>query len=81
MKSCYGKSSSKEGQRDKEAYEKEFLEYLEQLVGDLEKRLKRGRERLEVRADDPSVGVNPENDAAEEKRALLDLQIREALQR
>ena len=31
--------------------------------------------------NDPSVGVNPENDAAEEKRALLDLQIREALQR
>ena len=29
----------------------------------------------------PSVGVNPENDAAEEKRALLDLQIREALQK
>ena len=46
----------KEGQRDKESYEREFLDYLEQLVGDLEKRLRRGRERLEVRVDDPVGG-------------------------
>ena len=32
-------------------YENEFLEYLEGLVGDLDKRIRRGRERLQRSAD------------------------------
>lgn len=71
----------REGQREVEAYEREFLDYLEKLVADLERRLRRGRDRLEVRPNDPSVGANPENDANEERRTLLDLQIKESLAR
>lgn len=68
------------GESYREEYERDFLTFLEGLVNDLERRLKRGKERLEVRPNDPSVtNVHSINDETEEKRILLDLQVKELL--
>ena len=68
------------GESYREEYERDFLAFLEGLVNDLEKRLKRGKERLEIRPNDPSVtNVHSINDETEEKRILLDLQVKELL--
>lgn len=68
------------GESYREEYERDFLTFLEGLINDLEKRLKRGKERLEVRPNDPSVtNVHSTNDEVEEKRILLDLQVKELL--
>lgn len=78
MREIFAKEAS---EADKEAFERQFMEYLEGLVADLEKKLRRGKDRLDVRVNDPSVGPNPEADALEERRTLLDLEIRESLKR
>ena len=68
------------GESYREEYERDFLTFLEGLVNDLERRFKRGKERLEVRPNDPSVtNVHSTNDETEEKRILLDLQLKELL--
>ena len=70
----------KGGESYREEYERDFLAFLEGLVNDLERRLKRGKERLEVRPNDPSVtNVHNTNDETEEQRILLDLQLKEIL--
>lgn len=60
----------------REEYERVFYAFLEGLVNDLERRFKRGKERLEVRPNENSISINDEN---EEKRILLDLQMKELL--
>lgn len=68
------------GEAYREEYERDFLVFLEGLVADLERRFKRGKERLQVRPNDPSVtNVHSTNDETEEKRILLDLQVKELL--
>lgn len=68
------------GESYREEYERDFLTFLEGLVNDLERRFKRGKERLEVRPNDPSVtNVHSTNDETEEKRIILDLQLKEIL--
>ena len=68
------------GESYREEYERDFLAFLEGLINDLERRLKRGKERLDVRPNDPSVtNVHATNDETEEKRILLDLQVKELL--
>lgn len=68
------------GESYREEYERDFLAFLEGLVNDLERRLKRGKERLEIRPNDPSVtNIHSVNDETEEKRILLDLQLKELL--
>lgn len=68
------------GESYREEYERDFLAFLEGLINDMERRLKRGKERLDVRPNDPSVtNVHATNDETEEKRILLDLQVKELL--
>lgn len=68
-----------EGERYREEYQREFMHLLEKLVNDLERRLRRGRDRLEVKPSDPTAVLNPVSDELEEKRTILDLQIKELL--
>ena len=73
----------REGQAYREAYERQFLDYLERLVGDLERRLRRQRERLDnsrLAGADPAFH-SPECDALEERITLMELQIKDALKR
>lgn len=64
---------------EKEEYEFHFISFIDKLVSDLEKKLKRAKERVDIRPNDPSLGTNPENDELEERRTLLDLQVKEYL--
>lgn len=66
------------GDSYREQYERDLLHLLEGLINDAERKMRRGRERLEVKPNDPSVThAMGTSDETEEKRALLDLQIKE----
>lgn len=66
------------GEAFREQYERELLMLLESLISDAERKMRRGRERLEMRPNDPSVThALGTSDEAEERRVLLDLQIKE----
>jgi len=67
--------------RMKETFEREFLQLLDKLVSDLERKLRRGKDRLDIKSNDPMAALNPANDEFEEKRTLLDLEIKEKLAR
>ncbi|PJF19423.1 putative Ras-like protein Rab-18 [Paramicrosporidium saccamoebae] len=67
------------GERYREEYERDFMDFLERLVNDLERKLRRGKDRLDVKPNDPTAALNPANDEFEEKRTLLDLQVKELL--
>lgn len=67
------------GEKYREEYERDFMEFLEKLVNDLERKLRRGKDRLDVKPNDPTAALNPANDEFEEKRTLLDLQVKELL--
>jgi len=66
-----------EGDRYRGAWERDFYQFIEKLVLDLERKLRKGKDRLDIRPVDQ--GANPEIDALEERRTLLDLQIKERL--
>lgn len=68
-----------EGEQHREEYERDFMQLLEKLVNDLERKLRRGKDRLDVKPSDPTAALNPANDEFEEKRTILDLQIKELL--
>lgn len=68
-----------EGERYREEYEREFMQLLEKLVSDLERKLRRGKDRLDIKPSDPTAALNPANDDFEEKRTILVLQIKELL--
>lgn len=68
-----------EGERHRDEYEYEFYQFLDKLVSDLERKLRRGKDRLDVKPSDPTAALNPANDEFEEKRTILDLQVKEIL--
>lgn len=68
-----------EGERYREEYERDFMQFLDKLVYDLERKLRRGKERLDIKPSDPTAALNPANDEFEEKRTILDLQVKEIL--
>lgn len=70
-----------EGESHRAQYEHEFMDFLERLVNDLERRLRRGRDRLDHKPSDPTATFNPVNDEVEERRTILDLQVKELLAR
>lgn len=65
--------------KEREVYEMDYMGFLEKLVNDLERKLRRGKDRLESKPNDPTAALNPISDEIEEKRTILDLQIKEAL--
>lgn len=68
-----------EGESHRQEYEREFMNFLERLVNDLERRLRRGKDRLDIKSSDPTAALNPVSDELEEKRTIIDLQIKELL--
>ena len=68
-----------EGERFRADYEKEFMAFLEKLVNELERKLRKGKDRLDVKPNDPTAALNPVNDEFEERRTIIDLQIKELL--
>lgn len=73
------KYKTEEGSRYRHEYEREFYAFLDKLVTDLERKLRRGRDRVDVRPNEHLIHGNAVIDELEEKRTLLDLQIKEKL--
>lgn len=73
------KYKTDEGKPYRQQYESDFYMFIDKLVSDLERKLRRGKDRLDVRPNDPIMGGNAANDELEEKRTLLDLKIKEKL--
>lgn len=73
------KYRSHEGDRFRAEWERDFYNFIEKLVTDLERKLRRGKDRLDVRPSELPQGSNAEIDALEERRTLLDLQIKDKL--
>lgn len=67
-----------EGDKYRRGWEREFFDFIEKLVSDLERKLRRGKDRLDRPSELPSTG-NAAIDELEERRTLLDLQIKEKL--
>ncbi|CAJ0747629.1 16705_t:CDS:2, partial [Entrophospora sp. SA101] len=63
--------------RSKYGYETKFYDYLTVLCNDLDKKIRKGNERLNVRPDDTLL--NPNKDEKEEKIIILDEKIKELL--
>ncbi len=83
---------SPEGDRYRESFEHDFMCLLEKLVNDLERKFRRGKDRLEValpapgsdaawRAGGPGAQSNPLKDDLEDRRTLLDFQVKDLLAR
>lgn len=68
-----------EGEAYRAEYEREFMNLLERLVNDLERRLRRGKDRLDIKPNDPTAALNPVSDELEERRTIIDLQVKETL--
>lgn len=69
-----------EGERYRAEYEREFYSLLDRLVSELERKLRRGKDRVDTtKPNDPSIGTSAASDELEEKLTLLDLQIKEKL--
>jgi hypothetical protein len=73
------KYKTEEGNSYRQRYEADFYMFIDKLVSDLERKLRRGKDRVDVRPNDPIIGGNAASDELEEKRTLLDLQIKEKL--
>lgn len=74
------KYKTEEGNPYRQRYESDFYMFIDKLVSDLERKLRRGKDRVDVRPNDPILGGgNAASDELEEKRTLLDLQIKEKL--
>ncbi|KAI7901851.1 uncharacterized protein BX663DRAFT_571121 [Cokeromyces recurvatus] len=75
LKERYQKSSDKH----KYPYEADFYDYLNKLISDLSRKIRQGNGRLNVQADDKASEVRKEE--REEKMVLLDIKIKELLQK
>lgn len=69
----------REGAEFRERYEQRFVNKLEELVADLEKKLRRGRERVE--GQNASEASGHQNDEVEEEKVLIAAQIRDLLRK
>lgn len=67
-----------EGDRYRQEWERDFFNFIERLLADLERKLRKGRDRLERPGDSVMPG-NSAIDELEERRTILDLSIREKL--
>ncbi|CAG8701760.1 7203_t:CDS:2 [Dentiscutata erythropus] len=64
-------------ERGKYGYEIKFYDYLQSLCNDLDKKIRKGNDRLNVRPDDTLL--NPNKDEKEERMIILDVKIKELL--
>ncbi|CAG8759470.1 986_t:CDS:2 [Cetraspora pellucida] len=64
-------------ERGKYGYEIKFYDYLQSLCNDLDKKIRKGNDRLNVRPDDTLL--NPNKDEKEERMIILDIKIKELL--
>lgn len=74
MKEKYQKSD-----KSKYPYESEFYDYLNKLISDLARKIRQGQGRLIVQLDDKAAEQRKEE--REEKMVLLDVKIKELLQK
>ncbi|KAG0265483.1 Luc7-like protein 3 [Actinomortierella ambigua] len=63
--------------KEKYGYEQDFFDYLSQLVHDLERKIRRGKERKDKEVDETLL--NPRKDEREEKIIILEQKIKETL--
>ncbi|CAG8451351.1 6706_t:CDS:2 [Ambispora leptoticha] len=63
--------------REKYGYEIKFYDHLQALCNDLDKKIRKGKDRLNVRPDDSLL--NPNKDEKEEKMVILDEKIKDLL--
>ncbi|KAI9478767.1 MAG: hypothetical protein EXX96DRAFT_539833 [Benjaminiella poitrasii] len=75
LKERYQKSPDKH----KYPYEADFYDYLNKLISDLSRKIRQGNGRLNVQADDKASEVRKEE--KEERMVLLDIKIKEMLQK
>ncbi len=69
-----------DGDRYRSLWERDFYGFIEKLVLDLERKLRRGKDRIDVRpAELTATGGNTAIDELEERRTILDMQIKEKL--
>ncbi|EIE77192.1 hypothetical protein G6F46_011438 [Rhizopus delemar] len=74
LKEKYQKSD-----KSKYPYEAEFLDYLNKLISDLGRKIRQGNGRLNIQSDDKLLELRKEE--REEKMVLLDVKIKELLQK
>lgn len=75
LKERYQKTADK----NKYPYEAEFYDYLNKLISDLTRKIRQGNGRLNIQADDKAAEARKEE--REEKIVLLDVKIKELLQK
>ncbi|KAI8887271.1 LUC7-domain-containing protein [Backusella circina FSU 941] len=75
LKERYQKSNDKH----KYPYEAEFYDYLNKLISDLSRKIRQGNGRLNIQSDDKMAEIRKEE--REEKMVLLDVKIKELLQK
>jgi vacuolar-type H+-ATPase subunit I/STV1 len=75
LKEKYQKTEDK----SKYPYENEFYDYLNKLINDLARKIRQGNGRLSVQLDDKAAEQRKEE--REEKMVLLDVKIKEMLQK
>ncbi|KAI8384183.1 hypothetical protein BD560DRAFT_190775 [Blakeslea trispora] len=75
LKEKYQKTPDK----SKFSYETEFYDYLNKLIADLSRKIRQGNGRLNIQLDDKAAEVRKEE--REEKMVLLDVKIKELLQK
>lgn len=63
-------------------FEKKMMDYLQRLVNDLDRRIKRAKERLEAKPSDEVLAMmKPNKDENEERIVKLELQLKDLLDR
>ncbi|KAI8987605.1 hypothetical protein BDF20DRAFT_813217 [Mycotypha africana] len=75
LKERYQKSPDKHNY----PYEEDFYDYLNKLISDLSRKIRQGMGRLNIQADDKAAELRKEE--REEKMVLLDVKIKELLQK
>ncbi|KAG9285506.1 hypothetical protein G9A89_006494 [Geosiphon pyriformis] len=71
------KQYQEKADREKYGYESKFYDHLQALCNDLDKKIRKGKDRLSVRPDDALL--NPNKDEKEEKMVILDEKIKDLL--
>ena len=73
----------REGERYRNDYEVEFFGILHRMIQDLQRKIKKAQSRLEARPTSEAVEqlLNPEKDEFEERRAIVDVQIKALIQK
>ena len=71
-----------EGERYREDYEIEFFGILHRMVQDLQRKIRKAQSRLEAKpSNEVEHLLNPEKDEFEERRAILDVQMRNLIKK